>query len=658
MLGDDTIALQGETPRWMLPIEAEVFSNTRVYLRVWFDDGVNGFQQLEPDQRVVAVGYAMQADTVPNRSITTEKLANGAVTSDKIGAGAIGTFSLANGAVTAGKFASNAVTSVKLVDGAVTGTKLDDNSVTAGTIANDAITAGKIADDAVTSSAFAVGAVTRDKLDPFSVGTSQIANESVTAPKIGNSAVIGSKIAGGAVESRHIRSAAVVGGKFAADTVAAEKLGSDAVGTPQLQSASITARKLAPGTAASNLKANGVGTVHADSMVLSHSPSDTALLGADYRQVGSFCPNLPYSGWREMKLDGMLGNRQDDSFVKVGRYAVYWGGTFTATTRNEVKVYDLLEKRDAFEANADGKPLSRYGQSAISTGTRMITWGGVHKPGGGPGTYLNDGAAYDPYEDGWEPLGPEGLTLEPRRYHSAVWTGSRMIVWGGENEEGDFFSDGAIYDPDSDTWSAMRPDAPDIPVARARHTAHWTGREMLIWGGTNDNGVVSDGAAFDPAEAETPWRPISSVEQPSARCRHASVWTGTELIVWGGRDAGQTFGDGARYNPATDTWRPLGAAGTPAPRYSPAYLWTGQMMLVTQGHTTDGPSDSLVTGGIYDPVADTWQVLRPAPSWSGANPDVKAIWTGTDAVFYKGPHESIPHHRYCPPHRKLYLYLR
>ncbi len=37
------------------------------------------------------------------------------------------------------------------------------------------------------------------------------------------------------------------------------------------------------------------------------------------------------------------------------------------------------------------------------------------------------------------------------------------------------------------------------------------------------------------------------------------VWTGTEMIVWGGNDwlfLGD-LGDGARYNPATDSWTPI-----------------------------------------------------------------------------------------------------
>ena len=47
-------------------LPADVFSNSEVYLRVWFNDGVNGFKLLSPDQRVTSVGYAMVAGTIPD----------------------------------------------------------------------------------------------------------------------------------------------------------------------------------------------------------------------------------------------------------------------------------------------------------------------------------------------------------------------------------------------------------------------------------------------------------------------------------------------------------------------------------------------------------------------------------------------------------------
>jgi hypothetical protein len=69
LLGDATLAN-------MTVIPNSVFNNPDVRLRVWFNDGVAGFQQLTPDQRIAAAGYAMMAATVPDGSISSAKIAS------------------------------------------------------------------------------------------------------------------------------------------------------------------------------------------------------------------------------------------------------------------------------------------------------------------------------------------------------------------------------------------------------------------------------------------------------------------------------------------------------------------------------------------------------------------------------------------------------
>ena len=66
-----------------------VFTNSAVYMRIWFDDGVHGVQQLTPDQRIASTAYALQAATVEAGAITTGMLADGAVTGAKIKSGTV-----------------------------------------------------------------------------------------------------------------------------------------------------------------------------------------------------------------------------------------------------------------------------------------------------------------------------------------------------------------------------------------------------------------------------------------------------------------------------------------------------------------------------------------------------------------------------------------
>ena len=72
------------------------------------------------------------------------------------------------------------------------------------------------------------------------------------------------------------------------------------------------------------------------------------------------------------------------------------------------------------------------------------------------------------------------------------------------------------------------------PEARDSHTAVWTGSEMIIWGGEADNSIVNSGGRHDPA-TDT-WTFTNTSGAPTARAGHTAVWTGIEMVVWGGRD--------------------------------------------------------------------------------------------------------------------------
>lgn len=103
-----------------LPASVEPGTGERLYLRIWFNDGSNGFQALTPDQTIAAVPFALSAAGVTAGGVTAAALADGAVTSQKMAAGAVTGAVLEDGAVTAAKLADDAVTGDKIATGAVT----------------------------------------------------------------------------------------------------------------------------------------------------------------------------------------------------------------------------------------------------------------------------------------------------------------------------------------------------------------------------------------------------------------------------------------------------------------------------------------------------------------------------------------------------------
>jgi hypothetical protein len=179
-----------------------------------------------------------------------------------------------------------------------------------------------------------------------------------------------------------------------------------------------------------------------------------------------------------------------------------------------------------------------------------------------------------PATDAWQPPAPPTARL----FHTAVWTGSEMIVWGGEDSVG-ALNTGERYNPAADNWTALS--ATGAPDARARHTAVWTGSEMIVWGGRGSLALLNTGARYDPA-ADT-WTAVTASGAPAARWVHTAVWTGSEMIVWGGETLEIYLNDGARYNPAGNIWGAVSTTGAPAARSAHTAVWTGSEMIVWGG---------------------------------------------------------------------------
>jgi hypothetical protein len=125
-------------------------------------------------------------------------------------------------------------------------------------------------------------------------------------------------------------------------------------------------------------------------------------------------------------------------------------------------------------------------------------------------------------------------------------------------------------------------------------TAVWTGSEMIVWGGYNGSYLDSGGRYRPSSDAWTPTSTGANV--PVGRSRHAAVWTGMEAIVWGGW-AGAELGSGGRYCPSADSWTATSSgANVPASRYYHSATWlSGGTEMIVWGGTPFADHD----GGRY-----------------------------------------------------------
>src|SRR5947208_16843311 len=94
--------------------------------------------------------------------------------------------------------------------------------------------------------------------------------------------------------------------------------------------------------------------------------------------------------------------------------------------------------------------------------------------------------------------------------------------------------------------------------------AVWTGTEMIVWGGSDDANHLNTGGRYNPANDS--WMATSITNAPEARSGHTAIWTGSNMIVWGGGDGTSNFNNGGRYDPGTNSWTATSTANAPHAR--------------------------------------------------------------------------------------------
>jgi hypothetical protein len=210
-----------------------------------------------------------------------------------------------------------------------------------------------------------------------------------------------------------------------------------------------------------------------------------------------------------------------------------------------------------------------------------------------------------------------------------------IVVSGGTDEPaaqtGGSFTSG---------WSAL----PESPLgARNAHAAVWTGEEMLVFGGDveRDSGDPAEGAAAYSPTTNT-WREIA---EPPEHLRGAvlAVWTG-DVVVAFPEDQTEDRGDaadgeqpGAVYDPDEDTWTEIPTSGVGVVTFGTQVFWTGDRVVVVGMVDPADPDGAMGRAALYDPATDTWERVDDAPLVLGQAfggwhaPD--AVWTGEEVLY-------------------------
>ncbi len=198
---------------------------------------------------------------------------------------------------------------------------------------------------------------------------------------------------------------------------------------------------------------------------------------------------------------------------------------------------------------------------------------------------------------------------------------------------------------DDEKWSTIS--NINAPSKRNFHSAVWTGKEMIVWGGSEllpdgNVGLTNTGSRYNPVT--NTWNTISTVGAPKPRHYDTiAVWTGKEMIIWGGTAKGDFLTDGARYNPVTDLWTPLSLVNAPTFTNHVKGEWNGDSLILWGQSDYDGGLTCNNIGVQYDPSIDKWSSLPISPL---LNPTGKKCYelagvTDTKMILWGGIDYSI-----------------
>ena len=302
---------------------------------------------------------------------------------------------------------------------------------------------------------------------------------------------------------------------------------------------------------------------------------------------------LSSDSWEPVSTVDMPSPRQGHSTIGRGTSAYIYGGFGPDMPTTETNLYRYHTPTNTWF------PLASYGgrrsnqSMVLMDDGRMIMWGGETSSL----SYFNDGAIYDPDTDTWSPIADAPLI--GRSLHKAIWSeiNGKMYVFGGISYGGTNLLP-MSYDPNTDTWEIIP--KPTGYNGRIYHTTVFNGRYIYIYGGTNDVAVVQDDWEYDVLSSADPWTRLTEENSPQQRQYHTAVSTPYGMIIWGGSfTSGVPVGK--RFNYGCRCWQDISTISEPTPRIHHSAVWTGSRMIIWGGDGVFSPVGRRNDGAVYDP---------------------------------------------------------
>ena len=201
--------------------------------------------------------------------------------------------------------------------------------------------------------------------------------------------------------------------------------------------------------------------------------------------------------------------------------------------------------------------------------------------------------------DGGNPESTRNLIYARSSHTATTLADGRILVVGGLGSDKKPMSKVEIYDPKTDTWTAIN----DCRSPRADHTTTvLKNGNVLVVGGTSDVGVASTAEIFDP---KTEIWEYAGRMQFARQTHRATLLNDGRVLITGGKGVNKAIDAVELYNPVTKAWSRAGSLNFPKYGHTATLLPDGNVLVAGGGEGFVRQ----VHGEIFYPESSTWRSL-------------------------------------------------
>lgn len=213
----------------------------------------------------------------------------------------------------------------------------------------------------------------------------------------------------------------------------------------------------------------------------------------------------------------------------------------------------------------------------------------------------------------------------------AAWAviGQKLFIWGGVDQNGKDLNSGAIYDPALDTWQATSVSA-STPSPRVLATAVWTGSQVIVWGGRTADGAsdYKNGAFYDPGN--NVWQPLPKDPMVARSGSIGFAYGNAAFFTLGWTRSGNVLDKGGQYQILGANW--VNATNDLLGRLEhPGFAIEGSKLYVVGGLNDQGQSQT--AGAVHDMTTNGWTLIKVLP---GSRYGAFAAYTGSRLWVWGG----------------------